>query len=68
MPRYKFHGDSPRSLPEYAIERVEPGQTVETVQALDHPDFELVTEEKKAEAPPKKEQAAQPAPASKEEK
>ena len=47
--RYKFGGDSPRSLPEYGIEVVLPGETVETVEELDHPDFKLLAEKKKSE-------------------
>lgn len=46
MPRYKFNGDSPRSLPEYGIEVVSPGETVETVQELEHPDFKLLPDKK----------------------
>jgi hypothetical protein len=50
--KYKYKGDVPRSLPEFAIERVAPGETVETVQPIDHPDFEprKLTKADKAEA------------------
>lgn len=51
MPKYTFKGDSPRSLPEYGIDHVDPGGTVEIVQQLDHPDFQLIPEKPTAKAP-----------------
>ncbi len=43
---YKFVGEGPRSIPEFGIDRVEPGETVETDRELDNPDFKPL---KKAE-------------------
>jgi len=58
--RYKFGGDSPRSLPEFGIEVVSPGETVETVQELEHPDFKLLAEKKGKSEPVPAEPVAEP--------
>lgn len=52
MPRYLFHGDAPRALPEYAIDYVAQGQTIETINAIDHPDFELLVSMEKPKSKP----------------
>lgn len=48
MPRYKFVGDEPRSLPALGIEVVYPGQVVDVPEEIVSGDFQLVTEAKKA--------------------
>ncbi len=61
MPRYKFNGDSPRSLPQYGIEVVSPGETVETDRELEHPDFKLLPDKKKSKSEDAEPTAAAPA-------
>lgn len=45
--RYEFVGDYPRSMPEYALDVVNPGDRVEVAMEINHPDFKPVVESKK---------------------
>lgn len=52
MPRYRFTGDTPRSIPALGLE-VEPGQEIETADEIRHGEFELIPEKKAGKAAPK---------------
>lgn len=46
MPKYKFVGDTPQSLPEYGIDVVRPGDVIDVPDKLNSGNFELVLEKK----------------------
>ena len=43
MPKYRFTGDSARSIPALSLV-VQPGETVEVAEEINHPDFQPVKE------------------------
>jgi hypothetical protein len=54
MPRYRFVGDTPRSMPALGLE-VEPGQEIDVPEEIRHGEFELIPEKKAGKAAPKEE-------------
>lgn len=44
MSRYRYKGDSARSIPALGLDFVQPGDVVDVPEEINHPDFELVKE------------------------
>ena len=40
--RYRYKGDTARSVPSLGLDNLQPGDTFDSADELNHPDFELV--------------------------
>jgi hypothetical protein len=44
LPKYRFSGDSAKSIPALGLDLVQPGDVVDVPEEINHPDFQLVKE------------------------